>query len=50
MSGSEAWSFGLLALLAAVICASLIVVLQPLLARYALARPNARSLHKLPTP
>src|SRR5256885_4666114 len=28
----------------------LIVVLRPLLARYALARPNARSSHMLPTP
>src|SRR3954468_2137616 len=31
-------------------CAGLIVVLRPLLARYALARPNARSSHKIPTP
>ncbi|QRM29524.1 glycosyl transferase [Microvirga sp. VF16] len=30
--------------------ALLIVVLKPLLIRYALARPNARSSHKLPTP
>jgi UDP-N-acetylmuramyl pentapeptide phosphotransferase/UDP-N-acetylglucosamine-1-phosphate transferase len=35
---------------AAVISAGLIVVLRPLLQRYALARPNARSSHKLPTP
>ena len=33
-----------------VISAGLIVVLRPLLQRYALARPNARSSHKLPTP
>jgi UDP-N-acetylmuramyl pentapeptide phosphotransferase/UDP-N-acetylglucosamine-1-phosphate transferase len=35
---------------AAVVSAGLIVVLRPLLQRYALARPNARSSHKLPTP
>ena len=35
---------------AGIICAGLIVVLRPLLQRYALARPNARSSHKLPTP
>ncbi len=36
--------------LAAIISAALIVVLRPLLARYALARPNARSSHARPTP
>jgi UDP-N-acetylmuramyl pentapeptide phosphotransferase/UDP-N-acetylglucosamine-1-phosphate transferase len=41
---------GLVALAAAAICAALIVVLRPLLQRYALARPNARSSHKVPTP
>jgi UDP-N-acetylmuramyl pentapeptide phosphotransferase/UDP-N-acetylglucosamine-1-phosphate transferase len=35
---------------AALICVFLIVVLRPLLARYALAQPNPRSSHKLPTP
>src|SRR5262249_34867796 len=35
---------------AAAICAGLIVVLRPLLQRYALARPNARSSHVVPTP
>jgi UDP-N-acetylmuramyl pentapeptide phosphotransferase/UDP-N-acetylglucosamine-1-phosphate transferase len=35
---------------AAVICAGLIVLLRPLLQRYALARPNARSSHVTPTP
>src|ERR1700722_1092444 len=35
---------------AALICAGLIVVLRPLLQRYALARPNARSSHVTPTP
>jgi UDP-N-acetylmuramyl pentapeptide phosphotransferase/UDP-N-acetylglucosamine-1-phosphate transferase len=35
---------------AAVMCFSLLLALMPLLARYALARPNARSSHKVPTP
>jgi UDP-N-acetylmuramyl pentapeptide phosphotransferase/UDP-N-acetylglucosamine-1-phosphate transferase len=35
---------------AALICAGLIVLLRPLLRRYALARPNARSSHVTPTP
>ncbi|MGJ4932571.1 glycosyl transferase [Bradyrhizobium sp. HKCCYLS2038] len=39
-----------IAVLAAVMCAVLIVLLRPLLQRYALARPNARSSHKIPTP
>jgi UDP-N-acetylmuramyl pentapeptide phosphotransferase/UDP-N-acetylglucosamine-1-phosphate transferase len=37
-------------LAAGVICAALIVLLRPLLIRYALARPNARSSHSVPTP
>jgi UDP-N-acetylmuramyl pentapeptide phosphotransferase/UDP-N-acetylglucosamine-1-phosphate transferase len=41
--------FGVL-LAGAIISAALIVVLRPLLARYALARPNARSLYRVPTP
>ena len=32
------------------LCAVLIVLLRPLLVRYALARPNARSSHAVPTP
>jgi UDP-N-acetylmuramyl pentapeptide phosphotransferase/UDP-N-acetylglucosamine-1-phosphate transferase len=35
---------------AAIMSAGLIVLLHPLLERYALARPNARSSHKVPTP
>jgi UDP-N-acetylmuramyl pentapeptide phosphotransferase/UDP-N-acetylglucosamine-1-phosphate transferase len=35
---------------AALLSASIVVVIRPLLARYALARPNARSSHKIPTP
>jgi UDP-N-acetylmuramyl pentapeptide phosphotransferase/UDP-N-acetylglucosamine-1-phosphate transferase len=34
----------------ALVSAFLILVLKPLLVRYALARPNARSSHKIPTP
>jgi UDP-N-acetylmuramyl pentapeptide phosphotransferase/UDP-N-acetylglucosamine-1-phosphate transferase len=37
-------------LAAALICAALIVLLRPMLQRYALARPNARSSHTIPTP
>jgi len=43
-------SLVLAALAAGVICAGLIVLLRPLLQRYALARPNARSSHVVPTP
>jgi UDP-N-acetylmuramyl pentapeptide phosphotransferase/UDP-N-acetylglucosamine-1-phosphate transferase len=35
---------------ATLMCAGLIVLLRPLLLRYALARPNARSSHRIPTP
>src|SRR6202047_1058718 len=35
---------------AALICAGLIALLRPLLQRYALSRPNARSSHVMPTP
>ena len=35
---------------AALLTSILIVLLRPLLVRYALARPNARSSHKVPTP
>ena len=41
---------GPVALLAFVICLLLMVMLQPWLARYAMARPNARSSHRQPTP
>jgi len=36
--------------LAALLSAGLIVLLKPLLQRYALARPNVRSSHRVPTP
>ena len=35
---------------AGILCTLLIVALHPLLERYALVRPNARSSHKIPTP
>jgi UDP-N-acetylmuramyl pentapeptide phosphotransferase/UDP-N-acetylglucosamine-1-phosphate transferase len=38
------------AALAGLLSAALIVLLRPLLQRYALARPNARSSHRVPTP
>jgi UDP-N-acetylmuramyl pentapeptide phosphotransferase/UDP-N-acetylglucosamine-1-phosphate transferase len=34
----------------AVVSAALVVALRPVLVRYALARPNARSSHRVPTP
>lgn len=37
-------------LIACIVCALLVVLLRPLLQRYALARPNARSSHRIPTP
>ena len=39
-----------IALAACVVSAIMIVVFHPLLKRYALARPNARSSHNIPTP
>src|SRR5215218_7669693 len=39
-----------LAVASALLCAGLIVALRPVLMRYALARPNARSSHREPTP
>jgi len=43
-------SLVLTALASAGLCAALIVSLKPWLIRYALARPNARSSHRTPTP
>ena len=46
------WALCTLSILAAAafLCAALVVALRPLLERYALAQPNARSSHKIPTP
>ena len=41
---------GLVLVVAIALSAGLIIVLRPLLVRYALARPNARSSHREPTP
>jgi UDP-N-acetylmuramyl pentapeptide phosphotransferase/UDP-N-acetylglucosamine-1-phosphate transferase len=53
MNGADAWhllaALGTIAI-AGVASAALILLLRPLLARYALARPNARSSHVVPTP
>jgi UDP-N-acetylmuramyl pentapeptide phosphotransferase/UDP-N-acetylglucosamine-1-phosphate transferase len=50
MIGSEP-TFALLALpLAALLSAGAIPVIYPLLLKYALSRPNARSSHRIPTP
>jgi UDP-N-acetylmuramyl pentapeptide phosphotransferase/UDP-N-acetylglucosamine-1-phosphate transferase len=43
------WASAILAA-AALLCVALIVALRPFLARYALAQPNARSSHRIPTP
>jgi UDP-N-acetylmuramyl pentapeptide phosphotransferase/UDP-N-acetylglucosamine-1-phosphate transferase len=52
MQHSPSAFFAALAILAvaAALSASLIVALRPWLARYAVAKPNARSSHKIPTP
>jgi UDP-N-acetylmuramyl pentapeptide phosphotransferase/UDP-N-acetylglucosamine-1-phosphate transferase len=49
-SSSDIWSALLLAAFSGIATAVLIVLLKPLLQRYALARPNARSSHSVPTP
>jgi UDP-N-acetylmuramyl pentapeptide phosphotransferase/UDP-N-acetylglucosamine-1-phosphate transferase len=50
-SGDLPWGvFGLVLIAAMAISAGLIAVLRPYMVRYALARPNARSSHKEPTP
>lgn len=52
MNGGALWALRAAAILAiaASVSALLIVALRPLLERYALARPNTRSSHKIPTP
>lgn len=46
------WAMGGAAIagLSALLCVGLIVLLHPMLQRYALAKPNARSSHRVPTP
>jgi UDP-N-acetylmuramyl pentapeptide phosphotransferase/UDP-N-acetylglucosamine-1-phosphate transferase len=43
-------NLGLLVIAAAIVSAAFIIALRPLLVRYALARPNARSSQREPTP
>jgi UDP-N-acetylmuramyl pentapeptide phosphotransferase/UDP-N-acetylglucosamine-1-phosphate transferase len=50
MNSFEPHRATLVLIAAALLCAGLIVLLRPLLQRYALARPNARSSHVVPTP
>lgn len=51
MDGWRAWAEPIALIGAsAAICAGLLWLLHPLLKRYALARPNARSSHRAPTP
>jgi len=44
------FAIGIVPIAAAALCAAGIALLHPLLVRYALARPNARSSHTTPTP
>lgn len=50
MTAFDPYQTLLIPVAAALICSGLIVMLHPLLRRYALARPNARSSHAAPTP
>jgi UDP-N-acetylmuramyl pentapeptide phosphotransferase/UDP-N-acetylglucosamine-1-phosphate transferase len=50
MTISEPLTWLAAVVLAAALSASIIRVIHPLLRRYALARPNARSSHRMPTP
>lgn len=50
MDTFELFSFLLIAALAALLSAGITWAIRPLLQRYALARPNARSSHHVPTP
>lgn len=49
-STSFTWQLSFLFATSAGLCIALIMALRPLLRRYAMARPNARSSHKQPTP
>jgi UDP-N-acetylmuramyl pentapeptide phosphotransferase/UDP-N-acetylglucosamine-1-phosphate transferase len=48
--GLQIWLAAAALFAAAALSAALIILLGPLLRRYALARPNARSSHRVPTP
>jgi UDP-N-acetylmuramyl pentapeptide phosphotransferase/UDP-N-acetylglucosamine-1-phosphate transferase len=50
MTISELWLVLLAAVAAAMLSAGMIRVIRPLLLKHALAKPNARSSHRIPTP
>src|SRR5579884_3642535 len=50
MHSAEAWRLAIALLTAALVCGGSIALLRPLWRNYALAKPNARSSHKQPTP
>jgi UDP-N-acetylmuramyl pentapeptide phosphotransferase/UDP-N-acetylglucosamine-1-phosphate transferase len=50
MTNSELWLALLAAVAAAILSAGLIRVIRPLLLKHALAKPNTRSSHRIPTP
>jgi UDP-N-acetylmuramyl pentapeptide phosphotransferase/UDP-N-acetylglucosamine-1-phosphate transferase len=50
MNGSQGWLVPLAAVAAAIVSAGLIRLIRPQLLKHALARPNARSSHHIPTP
>ncbi|HLX18162.1 MAG TPA: glycosyltransferase family 4 protein [Bradyrhizobium sp.] len=50
MNNSETWLMLLAAVAAAVLSAGLTWAIRPLLDKHALAKPNARSSHRVPTP
>src|SRR5215475_13776933 len=50
MASAENGVLAIVAILAGLLSAGLIIVLMPWLKAYALARPNARSSHREPTP
>jgi UDP-N-acetylmuramyl pentapeptide phosphotransferase/UDP-N-acetylglucosamine-1-phosphate transferase len=50
LGGGWAFAGAATVIVAALVCALLIIALYPWLRRYALARPNARSSHRTPTP
>jgi UDP-N-acetylmuramyl pentapeptide phosphotransferase/UDP-N-acetylglucosamine-1-phosphate transferase len=50
MTGSQGWLVLLTAFAAAIISAGVVKLIRPQLLKHVLARPNARSSHRIPTP
>jgi len=50
MTASQGWLVPLAAIAAAIVSAGLIRLIRPQLLKHALAKPNARSSHRIPTP